>query len=286
MYRTIACLCVVFLLFALAGCGREEAPTVTGVYESEDRIPLSEEEAMAYATHIVKAEYLGTEVSEYGTKLRFAPKEAIKGKLDAEKDKVIYVQPRTGEAASKDAYAVGEQYLLFLEKNISVYHDDVYIQLSELLISSKDSRWEDYCKRAASSAEKAGTETPDSYGNKFTNSNNLSEIVAFAENIFVVSVDSVFGESKINPTTVYRCTIRKTAKNQPVQDDEILITLFNGTVETGKEYLVLLADATESAPVYTLAAKEGCVYDIETAKSVPELAALLEQAEDYSAGQS
>ena len=287
MYRAIACLCVLFLVFAMTGCGREEAPTVTGVYESEDRVTLSEEEVMAYATHIVKAEYLGAEVSEYRTKLRFAPKEAIKGKLDAEEDKVIYVEPRIGEAASKIAYTVGEQYLLFLEKHIIVYDEyPTYVQLGELLISSQDSQWEAYCKAAVDIAEKTGAKTPDSYGYEFTDSEDLNDIISFAGRIFLVSVDSVFVESTDRPTTVYRCKVRKTVKKQPARDGDILITFFNGTVEMGKEYLVFLADTRETATLYALAAKDGCVYDIDTAKSIPQLAALLEQAEDYSAGQS
>ena len=59
--------------------------------------------------------------------------------------------------------------------------------------------------------------------------------------------------------------------------------MFNGTVEIGKEYLVLLADASDSAPVYVLSAKNNCVYPVEEAESIEVLAQLLTQAKTYSA---
>ena len=66
----------------------------------------------------------------------------------------------------------------------------------------------------------------------------------------------------------------------PVEQGNILITLFNDTVEIGQEYLVLLADATQTAPVYTLAAKNG-VYGLEEVENSPVLTALLDTATEY-----
>lgn len=286
-----ACLAVLIITAAairplLLGGGAEDPAGTDAPHQQThlhvDRITLSVEQAMSQATHIMSAEYLGTYVTQYGTELMFAPADVMKGTLDTADSQVLYVVPGTDETSL--AYTEGEKYLLILEKHISVYYEhNKYVRLGELMVSESDSTWAEYCDQATQFADNGA---PEEYGNLYTDAKALGEIIDFSSNIFVIRVDSVLQEGVFGPITAYRCTVTGTVKNTPAENGNILITVFNGTVEVGGEYLVLLADATESVPIYTLAAREGCVHALETAASVSELKALLEQVTPYSASEN
>lgn len=286
-----ACLAVLIITAAavrplLTGGGGEDSAGTDAPHQQThlhgDRITLSVEEAMSRATHIMSAEYLGTYVTQYKTELMFAPKDVMKGTLDADDSEVIYVMTDTEETSP--AYTEGKQYLLILDKHISVYYEhNKYVPLGELTVSESDSAWAKYCDQATQFADSSA---PEAYGNLYTDAQTLGEIIDFSSNIFVIRVDSVLQEGLFGPITAYRCTVTGTVKNTPAENGNILLTMFNGTVEVGGEYLVLLADATESAPVYTLAAREGCVHALETIASVSELQELLEQVTPYPASEN
>jgi hypothetical protein len=57
-------------------------------------------------------------------------------------------------------------------------------------------------------------------------------------------------------------------------------------VKTSEEYLVLLADASETAPVYTLSSQKNCVYSVDDVKLTSDLELLLKQATDFRTTES
>lgn len=257
-------------------------------YTEVDGVAWSDEEVMARATHIVDAVYVGEYVTDYGTELMFEPVKTFKGDLNIADDTRIYVQPipKSSDGQDEAVYTQNKTYMLFLEKNSSVYYEhDKYVQLGGLFVSSEDSKWTEYHTKASAVAKRKNT-APSSYGIPYTDSTELEAVINASENIFVVKIESVYAESDIAPTTVYNARVLQTIKNTPAREGNILITLFNDTVTVGGEYLVLLADATETAPVYTLSSRENSVYGISDAQEIPELESLLGQAEEYTAGNS
>ncbi|MCI8627801.1 MAG: hypothetical protein HFI40_16280 [Lachnospiraceae bacterium] len=248
------------------------------IYDA-DKISLSYPEMVSQATHILNAEYLGMETTEYGTELMFRPSTLYKGEIE---DEIIYVSLFLDEDKRQEAnYDPGTCYLLFLEKNKSVYDEhDKYVQLGELYIPETEEAWNVYYEEMQTAIETERSVAPESYGNEFTDSGNIKEVLAIANHIFLIEVESVYVESTKAPTTVYECRVKKTILNPPLQEGSIFITFYNDTVEIGSEYVVLLSDATKTAPIYTLASRQG-VYTWEEAEQIAELAELLEEAVPY-----
>ena len=259
------------------------------IINEEDRIQLSENQAMTIATHILDAIYLGENLSSEGVELMFKPLEMIKGNLDEEDISIIYVQPsrKSFEKERIDSFPLltNNKYMLFLEKNISVYYEhNKYVQIDNMIISSKDSlKWNQYHKLANRLVLAEGGTISNEFGVPFSKSEEITDLIDFSSNIFIVRINSIYAESKIAPTTVYCCSVTKCIKGNPQESGDILITMFNNSVTVGEEYCVLLADATKTAPIYTLSAKKNCVYSLSQAQSIPVFKELLVNATDYFA---
>lgn len=280
----IIVLCVVF--FHPAGSSTK------WVQSEADRALLDEQEAMARATHIIDAVYVGARASENSNTLLFKPVNAIKGELEGIDQERIYVQNLGEDAPSLETgedtlYIKDKEYMLLLEKNISVYYDNnKYVQIGKMILSRDDGRWADYHNLAKEIAGRTKDTTPSAYGVRYSDASDVADLMDFSTNIFTVTVSEVYAESAIAPTTVYRCSVTKKLKGEPAENGNILITFFKETVKIGESYVVLLADASETAPVYTLSSRTNCVYPVEKVSSIPELARLLEQAADFSTAES
>jgi hypothetical protein len=256
-----------------------------------DKIELTDSEVMSNATHIVDAVYIGEQITKYGSELIFEPVAVIKGDIGGEDLNLIYVQPlETHSSASmfntdnSVPYIKGEEYMLFLEKNISVYYEhNKYVQIGEMIISAEDDQWDEYHTKASDVIAQTENIAPSSYGVKYSDSTEVKELIDFSSNIFVVKVTNIYAESTLAPTTVYNCTVTKVVRGVPAESGNILITFFNDTVKTSEEYLVLLADASETAPVYTLSSQKNCVYSVDDVKLTSDLELLLKQATDFRA---
>lgn len=289
--RIVALLLAGLILFCAGCAGGKERPSGSGGGEEPtqtDQVEL-DEEIIVQATHIVEAEYIGPGDTE--NELAFEPVASLKGDLgDAGEIHVIPPadDPPGDGADTSAAYEKGETYLLFLERNISVYYPhDKYVPLGDLVISRNSASWEE-CRQSIRECLDNGGGGADIpyYGVPYTDSADIGTVVGFSANIFVVDVVSVYGENGADRTTAYTCAVVKTVRNVPVPDsgEHIVITFFDGTVEPGGRYLVLLGDAGETAPVYTLSSKAASVYAMEEAETIPEIQALLERAEEYPAG--
>lgn len=242
-----------------------------------DRIDLDFSQIVLFSSHIVDAEYLGVENGE----LLFEVTNTYKGRF--EDSDPIYVLPfEDGEETREDAYQIGSSYMLFLRKYSHVYWEhDYYAQTDCIHMPESDEAWEKTHEETAAllkdskySAEVAAV------GNPFTTSLVVSDVLKVSENIFVVKIDGIDGVSTVQPTTVYYATVVKTIRNQPANNGEIMLTLFNGTVEVGKEYVVLVNHSSETSLIYTLASKNS-VFTVEEAEAIPELKELLKNAKDY-----
>lgn len=235
------------------------------------------DEAAAHSTDIVEAEFTGKESfnSSEQAELIFKIEKSHKGSSSVGAE--ICVVPYVDYYPEK-LYEEGKTYLLLLQRFSSVYYEhDTYYVLSEQIISSSDSTWGQAATKAKA-ASLTEDKTPTYSIEKYTTSKDISEIIDFSDNIFVVSIDSIFAESTVYPTTVYNCTVTGTVKGTPENDGKILITLFNDTVEVGGEYVCMLS-GSEGSIIYTLAAEDG-VYPVDS--SATEIKNLLNEAQAYT----
>ncbi len=235
------------------------------VLEEADRVMLTENEVIEKATHVIDATFMGEYHTEYGqTEYMFKPVKALKGELDQDDALCIFVIPLPEDDIdnTREKLTENAEYMLFLEKNFSVYYDhNKFVQISAPVAASGNAGWSTLCAEVEELKDK---KAPAAYGVNYSTSKDVETLIEFSSNIFVVTIDSVYTESTIAPTTVYSCKVTETIKGMPAENGNILITMFNGTVSVGEEYVVLLEDATNTAPVYTLAAREGCVYPVGT----------------------
>lgn len=235
------------------------------------------DEAAAHSTDIVEAESTGKESfnSSEQAELIFKIEKSHKGSSSVGAE--ICVVPYVDYYPEK-LYEEGKTYLLLLQRFSTVYREyDKYLVLDEQVISSSDAGW-DSAVAAVKAIPLESDKTPTYSIGKYTDSDKLSEIIDFANRIFVVTIDSVMVESTIQPTTVYNCTVIGTVKGMPENDGKILITLFNDTVEVGGEYVCMLS-GSEGSIIYTLAAEDG-VYPVDS--SATEIKNLLNEAQAYT----
>jgi len=226
---------------------------------------LNFEELVSGATHILNAEYIGVHSSEYQTSLMFKPNRLIKGDV---KDNIIYLNFNLSSRYEEIKYTAGENYLLFLEKNRSVYREhDIYVQRGEHYISSTSNDWENFHEQTLDIMSRLKSTAPEVYGNEFTTSSSIKDILNVSPNIFKVEIADIFTESTITPTTVYKCNVINVIQGNTFDTKDVLITLFNDTVKIGEKYVVLLADSRESHPVYTLSSKNS-IYTWEEALKI------------------
>jgi hypothetical protein len=234
-----------------------------------DRVNYTYEEIIQRCTNIVEVTYEEAVNIDGLDELKFAINNQIKGSIS---DSVIYVQDSYNLNAE---FKKNKTYILFLEKNISLYYThDRYVMIEGKPSEKVDI---DYVQDILSSSKIA---TPEKYGYNYTESAEMDDILAVSANIFEVEVLDVYVKSKYAPTTVYNCQVKRTLRNEP-ESAQILIVFFNDTVKKGENYIVLLADTQGPSKIYTLSSKNS-VYTINEAEKSPEISTLLVSAKEYT----
>ena len=229
------------------------------VEEEPEREDLTEDEMICRATHIVTAELVST-----GDQYLFRVQKTLKA--NSEIGDEIYVQPYPDQVRMV-ARTIGRSYLLFLERNSAVFYEhDIFVMLKDAEPADPEERVTELMERieALAGEDKA----PAYYGNGFTESSYMRDILAATYHIVKVKVldEGVRSDETragMYPTVNCSCAVTEVMKGTLRKDDRIRITFFaDDQVQTGKEYLVFLAECRESAPVYTLSSRNS-VYDPE-----------------------
>lgn len=291
-------LAILMCLTAIGGCASSgtapdtttQAPVVI-LPEQDDTITIGDRiirtfpEYVQQCSDIVDAECVGSENDETeGLQIIFKVKKTYKG--NTEENEILYVYPFSDTAeAQKAPYKTGEQYMLFLKKVISVYRKhDHYTQTGYIYLPETNEAWEKTHKETVTLLKdsKYSAEVPP-LGDAFTTSSAVEDALKIAEYVFVVRVDATGYSSSIQPTTSYECTVLQTIRNSPANEGNIRVVFFNGTVDIGKEYVVLLM-GDDTSSVYALASKNS-VFTLEEASMQAALAPLLGIKQDYEAGE-
>jgi hypothetical protein len=217
------------------------------------------DETMESATHIVDAVYSGE--GDNGTYV-FEVVDTLKGEVP-EAGITVY------DIDSSHVYSKGVCYLLFLIKTISVFHYEhpKYESIGSSLITENDADWKEK-HETVEAAKDSFADSVKEYGSPFIVTDSLKEVLDFAPNIFVVTVESIYAKSPESPTTAYVCKVKECLKGKVEETliingaARIVITLFNGTVRLNHDYVVLLWCADQNSPIYGPAAPKLNVFDI------------------------
>lgn len=241
----------------------------TEVRVEGERLQATEEELIRSSTDIVTAYFCG-DVS-WGVSMKrpqFEVEQSFLGALSP--GEIITVQWYVESDAEQPVS--GKRYCMYLTKHISVFYDDDLYVLSEIKDFYDESE-DDFRKKITEIT--GDTPLREYYGNLFTRSNDIDEILSIAENIIAVIPSESSLVSAFYPTENRSCKVSKVYRGEIREGEMIRITFFQDQdIQIGEEILVLLPDCSESAPIYTLAARNS-VYSMEEAEKIPSLGRLL-----------
>ena len=297
MKKIIMIILLVIMVFFIFSCGitqdsqGDNDPDDETTIESEAysdtlsnsesiRVQMNDAELVDTATHIIDAKLIGME-NDYKSHwvLLFEPIETYKGNLgeDSEVMRVDAEWIDGVEPGDCSPLKEGEIYLLMMEKFISVFRDhSIYATLNSTPMASDDDEWDEYHNNLKSYIEASKAEAKTEIGIPFMESDNIEDIIEFADSIFVVNITSKEYESEVRPTTLYNVELKKTLKGNPVNEDFNSLSFLNDTVEVGKDYVVMLSREDD---VYALASRNNSVFALKDVDGIPELKELFEKAE-------
>ncbi|PKM63141.1 MAG: hypothetical protein CVU97_01945 [Firmicutes bacterium HGW-Firmicutes-21] len=229
------------------------------------------EEALPLCTDIVVAEYIGKKNTERDTINEFVIKKRILGEHVSD---TIFVNNRilevhitaTSTSYISDApdYIVGEQYVLILERSVSVYYEtDRYLPVTLLYLPANDlsksticgedinkytteikftkdltvSQLLDYLTAATKDNKKPFT------GRPYIKSDKLEDVVEGSEYIIKIEVGKNVTSSMTINRAVYECTVKKVYKGELEVDIAVRIFFLPGTVEEGCKYIVAVEES-------------------------------------------
>ena len=302
----VACLTCSFLVM-ISGCAKEASGINTdggddsasmaalldkndvSVSMDIDYAETSFEEDVLSSTHIITVEFVefydhngaGFHVTEKVALFKFAT--CIKGNIENDKE-LIYVILTQQEQANggKWEYNTGETYLLLLEKHGSLFSEhDKYLQVGRYNMPINSNECVEYIETAKQILSKYENTAPAQYGANYTVSTDIEKILPVSGNIFQVRIINSLGKSTYQPSEVFECEVVKTLRNKPVNAENILVVMYADSVSIGKEYVILLADATETEGMVFTISSPNSVFTWEEAEQTAELREMCENAADF-----
>ncbi len=249
---------------------------------------LTLEQIIDNSTHIVEAKHIESSSSGKYLIHKFMTVSQIKGKVE---DEYIYVYDTVGNSYVSDIgvsyksnveYKKGENYILMLEKTVSVYYPtDVYMTYSGLYLPLNNIKaLKIYGKenlKKHSAADNTVFESKNSFveyvdrlakedkttvthvGEEYTKSSEHSVILQEAE--YVVKIRPVFLDEKRSNefSELYDCEVLRAYKGI-ISKEKIQIRLFTDSVEINKDYIVAIND-TSIKDLYILSSKNS-MFDV------------------------
>ena len=248
---------------------------------------LSVEETMQDCGYILDAEYIGCSDNHGRIDLRFVPQNVIKGSLAEEDQHMIHVFLSPGNPVSSkedvDKYFVcGKIYMLCLDMYRLVFYEyNEYVQRGAFQPSEDDDNWDLYHQKASGIAQETGGDNVTaSYGNPYTTETDIHTVIDSSSDIFWVTINEIIDHSRYYPVTVYQVEIEQVIKHTQLNGNDIIVTLFNDSVEVGSKYLLCLVHTAPDSYVYTLTAKDNAVFSENDVEENPILSALLGNRQD------
>jgi len=205
---------------------------------------------------------------------------------DAPLDDIVYTDAEV--SANWAPYEVGKDYILILYKMSSVYFDSPEYQavgfgfialdeaggIAEYRYDGekKEPEFHTVDEFIAYVSLVTDLEAPrDSFGNPFTDSADMGEIVEVSEYIVVITVKQEHFSNAEGNRAIHTCEVVERLRGSV--EDEIEVILFKDTVTIGRRYLVLLNKGDMSRS-YTLSSRSS-VIPLEDTERVTEVEALV-----------
>ena len=288
----ISAVAVIALAAALTFVGFNKPNEKTQAQSFSNSETLSFEEAVALSDCIAIAQYRSHDrIYEYS----FQVKEVLQGKT-AEKEIHLFEYTEDGKANSD--YIVGDDYLLIMTKEDSLFYDyPLYFPVSKLVVPLghvEDSKMsgESFSAEAIHSlleqlrnkpqrqAKTALQSAPIEADKPYISATDFTAIVNESDVILEVKVTDLLVEGIHNSAT-YTCAVQDVLAGGPIanSDGYIYITLINGSVKIGNTYIVMVNRVEKDSWIYTQSAKNGVipVSDTEAVAQVKGIIAGLEE---------
>lgn len=239
----------------------------------------------AYSSHILDAVYVGLGSEQDGPQVvfKFQPICLYRGELEeGDGGDYVYVHPwgNSGDL-DEERFVAGRKYLLCLTVVKDVYypHDYFLIRSYSKTVSEIDPDWDECHAYIETVTDMYPGSSYSRMNVPFSESDDIEEIIDFAECVFIVkTIEYIPTPSLSRPTRLYRCKVISKLKGKP-NFEVIELTLPEEVSELGQEYVAIVLPVSNGSIAYQLAARKNALFTLEEARSIPQLKALLEEAE-------
>lgn len=251
---------------------------------------FSFEDAVSHATNIFEGEFLSERKRDLGIEYFFRVKKQIKGTVGEEEVCVfspygtVYIEDSDISYEREQEYTLGETYLIIGERQVSVYYDyDKYLIYAKTRIPTANiENAKMYGDPLTMHAERTFadidemeeyiTSVPSKYpdreflGNDYIKSDDL-ELIA-RESDYLIQAEPIELEISLEGKgwDIYICRVTEIYKGD-IEESEIEIAFFFGTVNVGEKYTVALSD-TSCKGLYDLSSKHSLCTTQEQAEQM------------------
>ena len=262
------------------------------LYVESSAIQISFVEAVEGSNCAAIAEYIGyTEISG-GIRYEFLKKEVLRGDIPEE---IIYLVSPIGrtcvtdsgyiyENGRTDTYAVGDEYLLILQRLDAFYLEHPQCVLpTDIFIPAKDmANGTMYSEPISKSYDGdimkllRDTKLPEDTSPRFSKAEDMPAIVAETDLILEVRIDVLPVESDLKGDSYYceLIDILKGGKVNKMDGGHIILTLLKGTVKIGDRYIVLVNRVDEGSSIFTQSSMKS-VFHVSDTKAIEEIKELI-----------
>ncbi|MDR0326073.1 MAG: hypothetical protein LBI19_08290 [Oscillospiraceae bacterium] len=272
---------ILTLALLAGGCSGNETPEAgTALVGRTDvsEVALSFVEAVELSDCAAVAELAAVHETAASVEYEFMVKEVLRGEIPEKR--IFLVNLR-----NKDAYTVGEEYLLIMNRHDSLFYDyPLYTTFTGIHIPAHDTAAGTMYGEAISRSyagdikellrEAAFTEKEQ--GVHYTTSDDMATVVAESEFILEVKVKELPEEGRFNGSPYY-CELISILKGGEVnfmESGDIIVTLMKGSVELGGTYIVMANRSGDDSRVHVQSSLKS-VIPISDAKMIEEITNLI-----------
>lgn len=291
MKKILKKISVVFILGVMilnAGCSKQiNTQESFNTVESEEEY-VSFEKAIELSDCAVNAEYITYIDNGDYVEYEFKVNNVLYGDVP---DSNIYLFSMKGTAHVEEIestydigdnkYTVGDEYILVMEKNSSLFYDhDRYMLIGEMIIpvdNTNESVMYDQPIKTESKAilnsstnivkyiqdiKKSDANTESSDELSYTKSNDMKTMISEADYVLELTVESLEVEGLVHNGNTYSCSSITVLKGDSLVKDEagkILVTLLKDSVEIGNKYIVMVNKVDENSTIYTQVAEKSVI---------------------------
>ncbi|RXZ79209.1 hypothetical protein EBB07_23815 [Paenibacillaceae bacterium] len=305
--KKVSIVIVIFVMIINVGCTKNnDIGTSSNTIESEEEF-ISFEEAIEISEVAVNAEFIAYLDKGDFVEYEFKIKEVLYGDVP---ETNIYIFSMKGTShveetdftynIGNDKYIIGDEYLLIMEKNDSLFYEHVrYMLVTNIFIPLKNiqgstmyeqsiavkdedtlnsnDKINNYVKGIKNSSKNIFT--PDKEGASYTESDDMKTIVSEADLVLEVTIEDLKVEGLVHNGNTYTCDVSDIIKGDSLEkgeDGKILVTFLKGSVEVSGKYVVMINKVGEDSIIYTQSSKNS-VIPVDDKKLLNEISSYIQE---------